>query len=132
MNSWLRLIFLVIFVACSSGEEAWIAKVDGVVIPFTELQRLFEARLEENPEAPHEDVLNQELDRLISERVVLNRAEALGIDVSTSDAEDRLRRLHGSEQRMDPQFLDEYDLLFRYQTDIYGSDGMLVYVRVKR
>ena len=107
MNSWLRLIFLVIFVACSSGEEAWIAKVDGVVIPFTELQRLFEARLEENPEAPHEDVLNQELDRLISERVVLNRAEALGIDVSTSDAEDRLRRLHGSEQRMDPQFLDE-------------------------
>jgi len=33
---------------------------------------------------------------------------------------------------MDPQFLDEYDLLFRYQTDIYGSDGMLVYVRVTR
>ena len=33
---------------------------------------------------------------------------------------------------MDPQFLDEYDLLFRYQTDIYGADGMLVYVRVTR
>ncbi|MGB2896892.1 MAG: hypothetical protein WBB65_12095 [Anaerolineales bacterium] len=30
---------------------------------------------------------------------------------------------------MDPQFLDEYGLINRIQTDIYGSDGMLVYVR---
>ncbi len=33
---------------------------------------------------------------------------------------------------MDPRFLDEYELINRYQTDIYGSDGMLVYTRVKR
>jgi hypothetical protein len=33
---------------------------------------------------------------------------------------------------MDPRFLDEYELISRYQTDIYGSDGMLVYTRVKQ
>ena len=33
---------------------------------------------------------------------------------------------------MDPQFLDEYELINQYQTDIYGSEGMLVYTRVKR
>ncbi len=30
---------------------------------------------------------------------------------------------------LDPQFLEEYGLIDRIQTDIYGSDGMLVYVR---
>ncbi|MCJ7566300.1 MAG: hypothetical protein MUO58_02025 [Anaerolineales bacterium] len=30
---------------------------------------------------------------------------------------------------MDPRFLDEYELADRIQTDIYGSDGMLVYIR---
>ena len=33
---------------------------------------------------------------------------------------------------MDPRFLDEYTLTNRIQTDIYGSDGMLVYVREER
>ncbi len=32
----------------------------------------------------------------------------------------------------DPQFLDEYELTNRIQTDIYGSEGMLVYVRDDR
>ncbi len=33
---------------------------------------------------------------------------------------------------MDPQFLDEYELTNKIQTDIYGSEGMLVYIRDDR
>ena len=33
---------------------------------------------------------------------------------------------------IDPQFLDKYELTHRIQTDIYGSEGMLVYVRDER
>jgi parvulin-like peptidyl-prolyl isomerase len=98
---------LAVFAACSSGDERWIAKVDGVPIAFEELQRVVQARFEEDPETPHEDILNQELNRLVSDRVILNRAQALDIDVTPSEVEARLRGLHGNEQRMDPQFLEE-------------------------
>ena len=105
MRKWSLLLMAAL--ACGSGPETWVASVDGVSIPFIALKSTLDGRFGDDPEASHEDVLNQELNRLVSERVVLNRARALGVAVSSTEVQAQLRRLHGEEQRFDAQMLED-------------------------
>lgn len=100
---------LLLLAACKGGgEDPWIAEVNGQQIPFSDLRRHLEARFEQEPEAVREDVLNEELSRLVTEQVILNRARELGIEVTQREAEDRLLKLHGKDfTGIDTEFLSE-------------------------
>ncbi len=106
----LSLGMLTLLAACgsTSSEDPWIAEVDGEQLPLSELQQMIQVRFEDEPNVPREDILNEELNRLVSRQVVLNRARELGIEVPQREAEVRLRRLHGTDfAGIDPQFLLE-------------------------
>ena len=88
------LVLAAIVLGCRGGTDDWIAEVDRKRISASELRTSLKTRLKEQPDAAREEILNEELDRLITERVVLNRASKLGVQVSDSEVEDRLHRLH--------------------------------------
>ena len=101
-------IALACILACGRGSESWIVQVDDHRVPAEELRRAIELHLQQDPDAPLEDLLNRELSRIVKERVVLNRAEQLGVKVKTREVEERLRELHGEGyERPDPEFLEE-------------------------
>ena len=68
-------ILLGLLAACSAGDQDWVAEVDEVRIPFATLRRIVEPHFEQEPEAPREDILSEELHRLVSDQVALNRAQ---------------------------------------------------------
>jgi parvulin-like peptidyl-prolyl isomerase len=81
------------------------AEVDGHPIPVAVLRRAVELRLAAEPGTTLEDAAGQELERLVDERLVLNRAEALGIEVSDADVDARIRQIHGADfQAPDPGY----------------------------
>lgn len=87
--------------ACGPGRsERAVASVDGNPITLGALRKALEARGMEAEGAAREQILNEELNRLVSEEIVLNRARELGVDVSGADVDKRLERVHG------PQFSD--------------------------
>ena len=99
-----RLIFVLVPLAAAllaCGREPLelqpIATVGGVDIPAGRLLERVESLREERPEAPREHLLHEELSRLVSEQVMLNRAAEIGVEVEDSDVEARLSRLHGED-----------------------------------
>lgn len=95
--------------ACSRGDsdDAWVADVDGVRIAGSELKRIVDQRLEDAPESDREDVVTEELNRLVSAQVALNHAAKAGVVVSDAEVEARLRELHGDEWKdEDPRYRD--------------------------
>ncbi len=109
-NALRAALCVLLLAACKpgGGEDPWIAEVNGRQIPFSDLRQIVEARFEEEPEAAREDVLNEELSRLVTEQVVLNRARELGIEVTHREAEARLRQLHGNDFKgINAEFLGE-------------------------
>jgi len=89
---------LALLAACGGpADGAHVAEVDGRPIRVAELRRMLEARHEADPEASPGDVLTEELDRLVNERVAQNRAEELGIQISDSDVENWIRMIHGDD-----------------------------------
>ncbi len=103
------LCALLMLSACGGrSEETWIAEVNGHQIPISHLRRILEVRFEQEPDVPREDVLNEELSRLVTQQVILNRARELGIEVTQREADTRLRKLHGNDfSGIDSEFLDE-------------------------
>jgi parvulin-like peptidyl-prolyl isomerase len=100
---------LCLSLACGrdAADDAWVADVDGVRIAASELRRLVDQRLEDAPEASREDVVTEELNRLVSAQVALNHAAKAGIVVSDAEVEARLRELHGEEWKdEDPRYRD--------------------------
>ena len=85
----LSLGMLTLLAACgsTSSEDPWIAEVDGEQLTLSELQQMIQVRFEDEPNVPREDILNEELNRLVSRQVVLNRARELGIEVPQREAE---------------------------------------------
>ena len=85
--------------ACGRGasDDAWVADVDGVRISAAELKRIVDQRLEDAPDANRDDVVTEELNRLVSAQVALNHAAKAGVVVSDAEVEARLRELHGEE-----------------------------------
>ncbi len=103
------LAVFLIALACGSGDsdQAWVAEVDGVRIAGSELARLVNQRLEDAPEADRDDVVTEELNRLVSAQVALNHAAKAGISVSDGEVEVRLRQLHGEDwSDEDPRYRD--------------------------
>jgi len=98
-----------LLLGCGEADgDASVAQVDGRPIPLAELRRTVEARFEADPEAPRADVLSEELERLVNQRVALNRARVLGIEVTDAEVEDRIRLVHGEEWRLsDPLYHEE-------------------------
>ncbi len=87
---------------------AQVAEVDGRPILLDELRRMVEWRHEADPEALAADVLTEELDRLVNQRVARNRAEVLGIEVSDSEVDARIRLVHGDEfDFSDPSYRED-------------------------
>ncbi len=74
-----------------------IATVGGVEVPMGELRAAVESRLQEDPGLDRDEVINDELNRLVLDRVVLNRAAELRIDVPDDEVDARVKRLHGIE-----------------------------------
>jgi parvulin-like peptidyl-prolyl isomerase len=91
-----RVTLLALALACGPvGSDQPVATVDGSSIPLGALRASVEARLSEASERPREEIVSEELNRLVSEEIVLNRARALGLEVSDADVERRVRHLHG-------------------------------------
>ncbi|MEX2205383.1 MAG: peptidyl-prolyl cis-trans isomerase [Myxococcota bacterium] len=105
-----RLVMAVcLALGCGGGDsgDAWVAEVDGVRIAGSELKRVVDQRLEDAPDSDRDDVVTEELNRLVSAQVALNHAAKTGIDVSDAEVGARLRELHGEEwQDEDPRYRD--------------------------
>jgi parvulin-like peptidyl-prolyl isomerase len=96
--------------ACQPGasDDAPVATVNAQPIALGELRRAVEVRLGENAELAREQALAEELDRLVSEQIVLQRAGALGLEVSDADVEQRLAQLHGDDFKdPDPEYREQ-------------------------
>jgi len=94
------LVLLLLFaLGCSGGDDGWVATVDEKPITPAELERAVADRAAP-PETPREDVLHEELERLVLERIVLNRAEKLGVEVRDDEVDARIRELVGPEEEV--------------------------------
>ena len=91
----LALFCLALACGRGSSDDAWVADVDGVKIPASELRQLVDQRLEDAPDADRDDVVTEELNRLVSAQVVLNHAAKAGVTVSDAEVAARLLDLHG-------------------------------------
>ncbi len=81
--------------ACGGADDAWVAEVDGQPITPGELSRAVEPRIAAAPEANRADVVHEELERLVSDVAALQRAAQLGVSVSDSEVDARVRELVG-------------------------------------
>jgi parvulin-like peptidyl-prolyl isomerase len=108
-----RLLLCLVVVAVASGplgcglgdsDDDWVAIVDGTQIELAELWDAVEPRFEEEPEAKREEIALEELDRLVNEVVVLNRARDRGIEVSQEEVDARVKVLLGGENGADASY----------------------------
>ncbi len=97
-------------IGCLPGrpEQRWVAQIDGEVIRYAELERLVEGRLEANPALRREDVVGEELQQLVSDQLVLNRARELEVKIHDAEVERRIRAIHGDDfSGSDPTYVEE-------------------------
>ncbi len=95
MRGTAALALLLLLGCARESDPSWVARVDGQPIAAAELRERVERRLSDTPTLSREDALSEELNTLVSERVILNRAGELGVEVSAADVEERIRELHG-------------------------------------
>jgi parvulin-like peptidyl-prolyl isomerase len=87
--------------ACGGSQgDPWIAEVDGATIRRSELMAEVDPRWNDEPNTPRREILLDELERLVDERVVLNRAEELELSVPDPEVEARLESLFGEQAFM--------------------------------
>jgi parvulin-like peptidyl-prolyl isomerase len=98
---WMFAIALALACGGGSADDAWVAEVDGVQVPSAELRRMVDERLDDSPDARKSDVVSEVLNALVSEQAALNRAAQVGVTVSDSDLERRLRQIHGDDWQDD-------------------------------
>ncbi len=94
---WLPLLLVVCACGPDPALERPVAHVDGVAIPRASLANAVERRVRIEPDRPRSDLLVEELDRLISDQVVLNRADARRVRVYEAEVDERMRFLFGGE-----------------------------------
>lgn len=95
-------------VACGPGDGGWVARVDGEGIALETLREAVEARVGSSGDARRDDVLNEELSRLVSERVEMHRVRELGVEISDEEVRARLSALHGPDfSTQDAEYLEE-------------------------
>ena len=89
-----RVLGAAALVACGAADD-WIARIDGREISLAELQAAVAPRAESEPDTPRDELLHQELERLVVQRIALNRAEALGVEITDAEVEGRVLELAG-------------------------------------
>lgn len=84
---------------CDRGpsDETWVASVDDVSITLGGFRRAVEARVQDDPSLRRDDIINEELNRIVSQQLILNRAEKVGIEVLDEDIDRRMRQIHGED-----------------------------------
>jgi parvulin-like peptidyl-prolyl isomerase len=88
----------VLLLACGSADESpWVARVDGVEVSMAELQQAVEPRLAEEPQADPDVIQAEELERLVVNRLILNRAEELGVEFTDEEVDGRIQLVHGND-----------------------------------
>jgi parvulin-like peptidyl-prolyl isomerase len=94
---------LVVLLALACGGEradlAWVAEVDGRRVTLDTLKEALGVAWDEASEEEKEALLVQELERLIGEQLVLNRADELGVEVGDEEVDAFIRRLGGAEDK---------------------------------
>ena len=83
------------------GGDSFVVQIDSGGVRLTDLRDLLDARVEEEGEDRREDILNEELDRLVEEELALRRADELGIEISDEDVSAWLQQLHGPDYASD-------------------------------
>jgi parvulin-like peptidyl-prolyl isomerase len=93
-------------IGCGLGDsdDDWVALVDGTRIELAELWEAVEPRFEDEPKAKREEIALEELDRLVNEAVILNRAREQDIKVSDEEVDARMKALLGSENGSDASY----------------------------
>ena len=93
--------------ACSPGGDAWVVEIDDGGVRLAELEAVLEERVQEEGPERRDDLLHEELDRLVAEHVVQKRAEKLGIEITDADVDAWLRSIHGEDfTPEDPAYRD--------------------------
>ena len=122
------LALAAVVVACGGSlERRWVAQVDGTRILFGELSRAVSERLEDYPGLRREQALDEELYRLVSEQVVLNRADELGVKIHDAEVRRRLSGIHGADfNGADPGYFEEVrQQMIRERTALLDLAGLL-------
>lgn len=105
MSGRIARALLAALLACGAPDDDWVAEVGGERIGIEELRARLEPRWGEEPDATREDLVLQELEALIDERVALDRARELGVEVAAGEVDRRIADLlHGEEGSSDAAF----------------------------
>jgi parvulin-like peptidyl-prolyl isomerase len=106
---WIFLPLLLLTLGCGSSlDDSWIARVGEHEVPVEGLERAVASRLDKQPEDDRAAVISEELQRLVTERLILNRALALGVEVSDAEVDARIQLVHGSDfAAPDPVYREE-------------------------
>jgi parvulin-like peptidyl-prolyl isomerase len=88
---------LALTLGCGQEQRnAWIARVDGREVPIRELHQRAEPRLADVSAGGRAAVYAEELERLLADQLVLNRAEKLGVGITDEEVSARIQLVHGS------------------------------------
>jgi parvulin-like peptidyl-prolyl isomerase len=109
MHRWITLSLLGLALGCgSASDDGWIARVGEHEVPLAALERAVASRLDEEPEERRATIVSEELQRLVTERLILNRALELGVEVSNVEVDARMQLVHGSGfVAPDPEYREE-------------------------
>lgn len=90
------VLLTVLTLGCrGGGADALVVEIDDGGVPLAELEAMLNLRLSDEGEERREDILHEELDRLVIEKIELRRARELGIEISEQDVTVWIERLHG-------------------------------------
>lgn len=93
---------------CGRSSDPWVADVDGVKIRRSALVASVETRVQSEPDGDRRAIALEELERMVSEQVVLNRAHRLEIEITDAHVEARLESLFGDQKFMaDREYREE-------------------------
>ncbi|MFQ5697074.1 MAG: peptidylprolyl isomerase [Myxococcota bacterium] len=94
--------------SCVGASDPWVADVDGVQLRRSALLASVESRVQNEPQRDRKEIILEELERMVNEQVILNRAHALGIEITDADVEARLASLFGDQTFMaDREYREE-------------------------
>lgn len=92
------LAFIALLLGCGpAADDAWVARVDGSEVTLAQLQQAVDPRLADVPESEHDLIWAEELERLVVARLILNRAQELGVEVTDAEVDGRIQLVHGGD-----------------------------------
>lgn len=82
--------------ACGGdASDAWVVQIDDTGVRVADLTAALDSRVENEGAEQRDDILDEELDRMVTQQVITNRARQLGVVVSDEELETRLHDVHG-------------------------------------